>query len=63
MLDIEMPRKDRFEAVRAVQAEQLDLTVVFLKTHKNEALFNAAVDLGVEGYVLKGGALAGTVER
>jgi DNA-binding NarL/FixJ family response regulator len=62
VLDIEMPKKDGFEVVRAIQTQQPDLAVVFLTMHKNEALFNAAVDLGVQGYVLKDSALAEIVE-
>ena len=58
VLDIDMPKKDGFEVVRAVQKHQLPVAVVFLTMHKNEALFNAALDLGVQGYVLKDSALA-----
>jgi DNA-binding NarL/FixJ family response regulator len=62
VLDIEMPKKDGFEVVRALKTSQPDLAVLFLTMHKDEALFNAAVDLGVQGYVLKDSALAEIVE-
>jgi two-component system, NarL family, response regulator DegU len=58
ILDIDMPKKDGFEVVRAMGDRKLSAAVVFLTMHKNEALLNGALDLGVRGYVLKDSALA-----
>jgi DNA-binding NarL/FixJ family response regulator len=58
ILDVDMPRKDGFEVVRAMEERKLPAAVIFLTMHKNEALFNAALDLGVRGYVLKDCALS-----
>ncbi len=44
ILDIDMPRKDGFDVVRAMEDRKLSTTVVFLTMHKNEALFNGAMD-------------------
>jgi DNA-binding NarL/FixJ family response regulator len=57
ILDVDMPKKDGFEVVRAMEERKLPGAVVFLTMHKNEALFNGALDLGVRGYVLKDSAL------
>jgi DNA-binding NarL/FixJ family response regulator len=57
ILDIDMPKKDGFEVVRAMEERKLSAAVIFLTMHKNEALFNGALDLGVRGYVLKDSAL------
>jgi DNA-binding NarL/FixJ family response regulator len=62
ILDVDMPKKDGFEVVRAMQSQKLSTAVVFLTMHKNEALFNGAMDLGVCGYVLKDSALAEVVD-
>ena len=62
ILDIDMPKKDGFDVVRAMEDRKLSTTVVFLTMHKNEALFNGAMDLGVRGYVLKDSALAEVVD-
>ncbi len=62
ILDIDMPKKDGFDVVRAMEDRKLSTTVVFLTMHKNEALFNGAMDLGVPGYVLKDSALAEVVD-
>src|SRR5258705_12992437 len=53
ILDIDMPKKDGFDVVRAFEDSNLSTAVVFLTMHKNEALFNAAMDLRVRGYLLK----------
>jgi DNA-binding NarL/FixJ family response regulator len=43
---------------QAMVDEQLPVAVIFLTMHKNEALLNSALDLGVKGYVLKDSAMA-----
>jgi DNA-binding NarL/FixJ family response regulator len=58
ILDVDMPRKDGFEVVQAMQERKLSTAVILLTMHKNESLFNAALDLGVRGYVLKDSALS-----
>jgi two-component system response regulator DegU len=62
VLDFDMPKKDGFEVVRAIQEARLPVATIFLTMHKNEAFFNAALDLGVQGYALKDAALAEVVD-
>jgi two-component system, NarL family, response regulator DegU len=57
ILDIDMPKKDGFELAQIIRAEQLPVAVVFLTMYKEERFFNAALDAGVEGYVLKDSAI------
>jgi DNA-binding NarL/FixJ family response regulator len=57
ILDVDMPKLDGFAVVRAAQAERLPTVVVFLTMHKDEDLFNEALDLGAKGYVLKDSAI------
>jgi DNA-binding NarL/FixJ family response regulator len=57
VLDVDMPRRDGFEVAREIRAAGLDARLIFLTMHKNEQFFNAALDLGVQGYVLKDSAL------
>lgn len=61
ILDMDMPEKDGLAVARAIADENLPARVVFLTMHKNEALFRAALDAGVAGYVLKDSALADVV--
>jgi DNA-binding NarL/FixJ family response regulator len=56
ILDVNMPRKDGFEVLRAVQERRLPTAIIFLTMHNDEKYFNTALDAGVKGYVLKDGA-------
>jgi DNA-binding NarL/FixJ family response regulator len=58
VLDVDMPRKDGLGVARAIKEARLDIAVVLLTMHRSERLFNAALDLGVDGYVLKDSAIA-----
>jgi DNA-binding NarL/FixJ family response regulator len=58
ILDVDMPHKDGFGVARTLVDERLPVAVIFLTMHKNEALLNSALDLGVKGYVLKDSAMA-----
>jgi len=62
VLDIEMPKKDGFDVVRALEERKLSSAIVFLTMHKDEELFNGAMNLGVRGYVLKERAFSELVE-
>ena len=53
VLDVNMPKLDGFGVARAVHEQHLPVEIVFLTMHKDEDIFNAAMDAGVKGYVLK----------
>jgi DNA-binding NarL/FixJ family response regulator len=64
VLDVDMPRMDGLAVVRALREERLNTRVVFLTMHKDEDLFNEALNLDVQGYVVKDSAvteIAGSV--
>jgi DNA-binding NarL/FixJ family response regulator len=56
VLDLTMPVMDGFAVARAVREHRLSTAIVFLTMHKDEHYLNAALDLGVRGYVLKDNA-------
>jgi DNA-binding NarL/FixJ family response regulator len=51
-----MPNIGGFEVMGAIQERKLPVAVIFLTMHKDERFFNAALDRGARGYVLKDSA-------
>ena len=56
VLDVNMPAPDGLAIARRIRDERWAVAPVFLTMHRDEALFNAALDAGVRGFVLKDGA-------
>ncbi len=56
VLDIDMPSPDGFTVARQVLQQQLPIEIIFLTMHKERALFDAALDAGVKGFIVKDGA-------
>jgi DNA-binding NarL/FixJ family response regulator len=56
VLDMDMPHFDGMAVARAIGEQRLPVAVAFMTMHNDEATFNAALDLGVKGYVVKDGA-------
>ena len=57
VLDLDMPGTDGFGVVSAARESRLAVKVIILTMHSSEELFNAALNLGVDGFVLKDGAI------
>ena len=53
LLDIDMPQMDGLALAGRIRDAKLAVAVVILTIHKEETIFDAAMDLGVRGYVLK----------
>jgi DNA-binding NarL/FixJ family response regulator len=62
ILDLDMPGLDGFAVTRAVQERHLAVAVIILTMHNSESLLNAALDLGVKGFVVKDSALPEIVD-
>jgi DNA-binding NarL/FixJ family response regulator len=56
VLDVSMPTMDGLEVARRVHQEALPTELVILTMYKDAKYFNAALDLGVRGYMLKDSA-------
>jgi len=56
ILDAHMPKMSGLEVARAMRDRGLPSIAVFLTMYKDEEMFNAAMDAGVKGYVLKDSA-------
>jgi DNA-binding NarL/FixJ family response regulator len=53
VLDIDMPRLNGLETIRAIRQLPFAVKVIILTMYKEEDMFNAAMDLGAKAYVLK----------
>jgi DNA-binding NarL/FixJ family response regulator len=53
VVDIDMPRLNGLEMVRALRKIDVPIATIFLTMYKEEDMFNAAMDMGVKAYVLK----------
>ena len=53
LLDINMPRGGGLDVVERMDRSGLAAHIILVTAYKEESLFNRAMDLGVEGYVLK----------
>jgi DNA-binding NarL/FixJ family response regulator len=62
ILDVNMPGMDGFEVARKIRAINLPVEIVFLTMYKDQEMFNAALDLGATGYVVKNSALTEIVD-
>jgi DNA-binding NarL/FixJ family response regulator len=56
VLDINMPGADGLMVAHAVSDEGLPVGIILLTAHREEDLFNRALEVGVKGYVLKDSA-------
>ena len=61
LLDLDMPLLDGFAVVRRLRDLSLATRVIFLTMHEDELHFNEALDLGVQGYLIKDSAAADVV--
>jgi DNA-binding NarL/FixJ family response regulator len=62
VLDIEMPELNGLQVAEEIIKRHLPVHIVFLTMYKEEDMFNAAMDLGVKGYVLKESAVSDIVK-
>lgn len=56
VLDMDMPPPDGLAVARRVREQRWPVAAIFLTMHKDAAAFNAALDAGVRGYVVKDSA-------
>ena len=57
ILDLDMPKLSGLEVAAAIQRERLPVRIIILTMHREEDMFNEALDLGILGYVLKDSAV------
>ena len=62
LLDINLPGLTGFDLIREIKRRELEVKVVFLTMHEEEEMFNEAMNLGAQGYLLKESAASEIVE-
>ncbi|MDQ4121853.1 MAG: response regulator transcription factor [Acidobacteriota bacterium] len=62
VLDIDMPKMGGFAVVRELRDRKIKAKIVFLTMHGEKEIFQAALDLNVDGYVLKDSAVTEIIE-
>lgn len=62
LLDVDMPGQDGIAVARAIREKRLATGVVFLTMHKDEEVFNEAMEAGAAGYVLKESAVTDIIQ-
>lgn len=58
VLDVDMPKQDGLAVLNSIKQENLPISVILLTMYKEERFFNAALDAGVKGYVIKDSAVS-----
>lgn len=53
LLDINMPKKNGIEVLQQIKNDKLDIKVLMLTVHNEVEYLIKAVDIGVDGYILK----------
>jgi DNA-binding NarL/FixJ family response regulator len=62
LLDVDMPKMDGIAVAQAVGEKNLPVEIVFLTMHKDEDVFNEAMDAGAKGFVLKESAVTDIIQ-
>lgn len=62
VLDLNMPKIDGFAVAQRARQMKLAVSIVILTMHKDELHFNEAINLGVQGYLIKDSAATEVID-
>ena len=62
VLDLNMPKLDGFAVAQRAQQMKLPVRIIILTMHKDELHFNEAINLGIQGYVIKDSAATEVID-
>ena len=62
ILDLNMPRLDGFAVARRAQEINLPVRIIILTMHNDELHFNEAINLGIQGYLIKDSAATEVID-
>lgn len=58
VLDVDMPNRDGLDVLKNLREDDAPSAVILLTMYKEDRFFNAALDAGAKGYVLKDSAIS-----
>ena len=62
VLDLNMPGLDGFAVAQRAQQMKLPVRIIILTMHKDELHFNEAINLGIQGYLIKDSAATEVID-
>ena len=62
LLDLNMPGTNGLDIAAKIRDQKIPVKIIVLTMHKEEGIFNKAMDIGVSGYVLKESAVQDIIE-
>ena len=62
-LDVDMPKLDGLAVARQLRVRRLPTEILFLTIHNEQDLFQAAMDIGAKGYLIKDIAVTEIVSK
>ena len=62
VLDLNMPKLDGFAVAQRVQQMKLPVRIIILTMQKDELHFNEAINLGIQGYLIKDSAATEVID-
>lgn len=62
ILDIDMPKKTGMELLKELNKRKINVKTIFLTVYSDESIFDEAMNLGINGYVLKDSAIADIID-
>lgn len=62
LTDIDMPKMSGIEIAKVIRSKKIKTKVIMLTLHDDESFYNAAMDSGAMGYVLKDAAISDIIK-
>ncbi len=62
LLDIDMPKMTGIQLLKELKKRKINIKTIFLTVYSDESIFDEAMNLGINGYVLKDSAISDIID-
>lgn len=62
LLDIDMPKMTGIQVLKELKKRKIDIKTIFLTVYSDESIFDEAMNIGINGYVLKDSAISDIID-